>query len=140
MLLDKKKRGKRSSKRQFHGNRFRKQLQLDCNKSVESAADESESDSENRQTACRPTEQSTSGSAASATPTRSERKLLNLYDLPGDSSEKCSSGESSYDSSDDETDVEDRLTQELGGYRLIDVDKLNQNRIHRFCASFAIVM
>lgn len=113
-------RGKKRRKRRYHGNQFDKKRVCTNESTVPDLAvykhDKEELITE-------------SGDAKDVTtPTCSEKKLFNVYNLPCDSSSSSSSESESSDSGEeDEEDGDVEIDDRLEGYRLIDVNILNRN-------------
>ena len=94
-----KRRGQKQAKRKFSGNRFTKKRRLDDQQQSQTAStsvSSSESESDNECESGK-VEQFESATNASATPTQSERKIHDLYDLPSscdesDCQDDCDTG------------------------------------------------
>ena len=135
MPSDPKRRGKRTPKPTFHGNRYTKKVRIDCNETTESVESDKEVNSDQE---CSKSDESKP--EAQTTPTRSAMKLYNMY---GVSKSVCDSSEDSSDSDCGDTDndvsddgTEETHNQDLHGYRLIDVDILNRNILSQLSCAF----
>lgn len=124
MPTDTKLYGKKRKKRRFSGNQFRNKKKNVLDSSPHEESDHTDTDSEKENIGAKPDRL-----FESVTPTRSEKKLFNIYNLPSDSSD--SEKDTDFEPSDSEEEGEedgDVVTDEvLEGYRLIDVDILAKN-------------
>lgn len=131
MSCDPKRRGKRRQKRTFHGNRWTKKARND-----EEATLCADSDSDGDEASLIRQDEPCTNSSPSATPTRSEVKLQNLYAVMKDSSDESSDETELSDSESEDNDETVIIEQELDGYRLIDIAILNQNVSSQLACTF----
>lgn len=134
MPSDPKQCGKRKKKRRFQGNQHKKLKSVpDEVENERDVTDETGNEESVHVETTDDSQPSTSGikTLPSATPTRSEIKILNKYNKH----EESSSDSISSDSDSDEGNSEDEsLNEELEGNRIIDVAILNQNiSTHLLC-------
>ena len=124
MTTDKKLRVKQPRKRSFHGNRYTKRVRSE----TEDVCSDGTSVFGINGSECGV---SVDVAVESATPTRSEQKISNIYDIMKESSDEES------DSSDSEIEDESgELAQDMTSNRIIDIELLNQNIMSQVVCAF----
>lgn len=128
MSTDSKPRRTPKRKRTYHGNQWTKKAAVDVDvlpePSCSSVVDELHNDKTSE----------TSVSEQNATPTRSEIKLQNLYNILKDSSdEEEEDEEGECEDNDSEAEL---CSDQVYGYRFIDIEILNQNIVSKLCCGF----